>query len=133
MRYINNDRCYERCRRRCCKGLYHLVERGDTLYSLSRRYKVSVDAILRVNPGINMYNLRINDEICIPVMMNNDALARMPVNNFLQDGYPILDEDIVEMESEKNANYFSENDSVKDMLKKTGLSMAELLDYINQR
>lgn len=118
-RYLNNDWCYEECKRRRCRGIYHLIEKGDTLYGLSRRYKVSVEAIMRANPGVNIYNLHINDEICIPVDFAFD---------YIQD-----DEKTVEIESNKSKNYFSENDSVKEMLAKAGKSMDELLYFINSR
>ena len=131
-RYANNDWCYEQCRRRRCKGIYHMIQQGDTLYSLSRQYNVSVDAIMRANPGINIYNLHINDELCIPVMTNNRPMPMpgMPMNN---SEFSMFDDEMVETESHKQANYFSENDSVKDMLAKTGMSMEELLDCINRR
>ena len=152
--FANNDRCYEECRRRRCNGIYHVIKQGETLYGLSRQYRVSVDAIIRANPGVNIYNLRINDELCIPVMtrpmpvnpMPGRPMPRteMPMNNnmpldftfeFDDDGaeFEILDDDMVETESRRMNNYFSENDSVKDMLEKTGMTMAELLDCINRR
>jgi len=148
--YANNDRCYEECRRRRCRGVYHVIKQGETLYGLSRQYRVSVDAIIRANPGVNIYNLRINDELCIPVMNNapipGRPMPRMeaPMNNNMpldftfeldDDGveFEILDDEMVETESRRQNNYFSENDSVKDMLEKTGMTMAELLDCINRR
>jgi len=51
-----------------CKGLIHVVEAGDTLYQLARRYDVKLFDIMRVNPYVNVYNLQIGDEICIPTM-----------------------------------------------------------------
>ncbi|MBE5948219.1 MAG: LysM peptidoglycan-binding domain-containing protein [Lachnospiraceae bacterium] len=156
-RYANNDWCYEQCRRGRCRGIYHMIRQGDTLYSLSRQYKVSVDAIMRANPGVNIYNLHINDELCIPVMMNNRPMpgrpmprSEMSMNNNMpldftfdfaeedmnmgrQREFSMFDDEMVETESHKQANYFSENDSVKDMLEKTGMTMAELLDCINRR
>ena len=149
--YANNDRCYEECRRRRCRGIYHVIKQGETLYGLSRQYRVSVDAIIRANPGVNIYNLRINDELCIPVITNNRPVPgrpmprmEMPMNNNApldftfeyDDGdmeFEVLDDETVETESRKANNYFSENDSVKDMLEKTGMTMAELLDCINRR
>jgi len=50
-----------------CNGIVHTIRRGDTLYLLSRRYNVSVNDIMNANRNINIYNLRIGDEICIPV------------------------------------------------------------------
>lgn len=58
---------YSQCVRRCrCRGFYHVIKQGDTLYKLSRQYKVTVSAIMLANPYINIYNLQIGDEICIP-------------------------------------------------------------------
>ncbi len=50
-----------------CPGFLHVVEAGDTLYLLSRRYRVPLSLILLANPYVNVYNLQPGDEICIPV------------------------------------------------------------------
>ena len=50
-----------------CNGIVHTIRRGDTLYLLSRHYNVSVNDIMNANRNVNIYNLRIGDEICIPV------------------------------------------------------------------
>lgn len=50
-----------------CKGLIHVIEAGDTLYQLARMYDVKLFDIMRLNPYVNVYNLQIGDEICIPV------------------------------------------------------------------
>ena len=52
---------------RSCAGLIHVVEKGDTLYRLSRQYHVSVSDIMFENPYANIYNLQVGDELCIPV------------------------------------------------------------------
>lgn len=49
-----------------CPGFLHVVQSGDTLYLLSRRYRVPLWAILFANPYVDVYNLQIGDEICIP-------------------------------------------------------------------
>ena len=49
-----------------CQGFLHTIQKGDTLYLLSRRYGVPLWAILLANPYINVYNLQIGDELCIP-------------------------------------------------------------------
>lgn len=54
-----------------CSGLIHVVEKGDTLYRLSRYYHVSVSDIMYENPYANIYNLQIGDELCIPVAKAN--------------------------------------------------------------
>ena len=49
-----------------CRGFLHRVQRGDTLYLLSRHYRVPLWAILFANPYVDVYNLQVGDEICIP-------------------------------------------------------------------
>ncbi len=49
-----------------CRGYVHVVKDGDTLYKLARQYDVKLFDIMRLNPYINVYNLQIGDEICIP-------------------------------------------------------------------
>ncbi len=51
-----------------CRGYVHVVEDGDTLYNLARKYDVKLFDIMRLNPYVNVYNLQIGDEICIPTM-----------------------------------------------------------------
>lgn len=50
-----------------CRGIIHVIEKGDTLYQLGQRYHVSVSRIMFANPYVNIYNLQIGDELCIPV------------------------------------------------------------------
>lgn len=50
-----------------CRGVVHIVKSGDTLYRLSRVYQVPLAMILRANPYVDVYNLRIGQELCIPV------------------------------------------------------------------
>ena len=59
----NNQIC--NCKR--CNGIAHEVKRGDTLYTLSRLYNVSVGNIMKENKGINPYNLMIGEKICMPM------------------------------------------------------------------
>ena len=61
----NND---ERRRPVECRGYIHVVEAGDTLYKLARKYDVKLFDIMRLNPYVNVYNLQVGDEICIPTM-----------------------------------------------------------------
>lgn len=49
-----------------CPGFLHVIERGDTLYLLSRKYRVPLWAIFFANPYVDVYNLQIGDELCIP-------------------------------------------------------------------
>lgn len=51
-----------------CRGYVHVIEPGDTLYKLAKKYDVRLFDIMRLNPYVNVYNLQIGDEICIPTM-----------------------------------------------------------------
>lgn len=55
-------------RRPVCRGYVHVIEAGDTLYKLARKYDVKLFDLMRLNPYVNVYNLQIGDEICIPTM-----------------------------------------------------------------
>ncbi len=55
------------CTCRKCNGIVHTIKRGDTLYLLSRYYNVTINDIMRANANVNVYNLQIGDQICIPI------------------------------------------------------------------
>lgn len=81
-----------------CNGVIHVVKKGDTLYKLSKMYKVRLSDIISANPYINVYNMQPGDEVCIPVMMEEEYLV-----------YTVQEEDTFE-----------------DILKNTGASPDEL-------
>ncbi|MEY8391832.1 LysM domain-containing protein [Lachnospiraceae bacterium 45-W7] len=49
-----------------CRGIIHVIQKGDTLYQLGKRYHVSVGQLMFSNPFVDVYNLQIGDELCIP-------------------------------------------------------------------
>lgn len=49
-----------------CIGFVHTVEKGDTLYSIGKKYQVRVSALIYANPYADVYNLQVGDQICIP-------------------------------------------------------------------
>lgn len=53
--------------RRACRGQVYKVEKGDTLYSISRKYNLRVRDLMQANPFVNVYNLQVGEELCIPV------------------------------------------------------------------
>lgn len=57
-----------------CKGIIHKIEKGDTLYKISRKYGVRLSDIMKENPYVNVYNLQIGEEICVPVEKNEEEL-----------------------------------------------------------
>ena len=52
---------------RPCRGVVHVVKKGDTLYKISRVYDVKVADLIWMNPGVRIYNLQVGDKICVPV------------------------------------------------------------------
>lgn len=44
----------------------YVVQPGDTLYKISRRYRTTVDELIQANPGIDPHNLQIGQKICVP-------------------------------------------------------------------
>lgn len=51
----------------------HTIRAGDTLYMLARQYKITLDALMRANPSLDPYNLRIGMQICIPILENGGS------------------------------------------------------------
>ncbi|MCR4420126.1 MAG: LysM peptidoglycan-binding domain-containing protein [Clostridia bacterium] len=52
----------------CPEGNYYTIQPGDTLYSIARRFRVSVDDLLEANLGrVDPDNLQIGQVICIPL------------------------------------------------------------------
>jgi Membrane proteins related to metalloendopeptidases len=49
-----------------CEGFMHTVRAGDTLYMLARQYQITLDALMKANPSLDPYNLRIGMQLCIP-------------------------------------------------------------------
>lgn len=49
-----------------CRGIVHVIRRGDSLYTISKRYNVPLALIMRANPYVDVYNLQVGDEICVP-------------------------------------------------------------------
>lgn len=53
-----------------CNGMIHSVKKGDSLYTLSRQYDVPLALLLRANPYVDIYNMQVGDEICIPFLFS---------------------------------------------------------------
>jgi len=50
----------------CPSGVYWIIDKGDTLYLISRKLNIPLEKLLSVNPGVNPENLQVGDKICIP-------------------------------------------------------------------
>jgi len=65
------------------KYIYHVLQPGETIYSLSKRYSVSEADIVQSNPGIDIHKLSTGAELAIP---RNTPLSTVqnPVQNQVQ-------------------------------------------------
>ncbi|MCK8818063.1 LysM peptidoglycan-binding domain-containing protein [Natroniella sulfidigena] len=61
-------------RRRCPRGTReYVVRRGDTFFSIARRFGTTVAELRRVNPGIRPEDLVSGQIICVPVARTFDG------------------------------------------------------------
>ena len=40
---------------RFCNGMVHVIKEGETLYQLSRMYRIPVALLMRANPYVDVY------------------------------------------------------------------------------
>jgi LysM repeat protein len=86
------------------KCVDYVIKQGDSLYAISREHRVPLALILRVNPYVDIYNLQVGDELCIPSMK--------PIDNNNLSTYTV-----------------QSSESIQQVLDKTGLELSELLQY----
>ncbi len=117
--------CY--CKK--CNGIIHTIKKGDTLYLLSRYYNVPIGEIMNANRNMNVYNLRIGEEICIPVRrsdMMNDTVG-MPTDTMETDA---PQEDSAEIQSESVEESFDKSILMADLIKQKDMTFEKFLTLI---
>ncbi|MFU0826859.1 MAG: LysM peptidoglycan-binding domain-containing protein [Lachnoclostridium sp.] len=88
--------------------LIYNIKKGDTLYNISRSYNVPIALLLRANPYVDVYNLQVGDELCIPV--------RNPSEWSNSITYVIQDED-----------------SLQTVLDQYGIDLEDVLEFNNMK
>lgn len=58
--------------------LYHTISKGETLYAVSKRYDVSVESIMRANPGIRPQSLQEGNVVRVPENAPVAAVTESP-------------------------------------------------------
>lgn len=66
------------CQKNGCSGPVHVIEKGDTLYSIAQKYHTRVRILLDLNPFVDIYNLQPGDEICLPAETMPDQMEFRP-------------------------------------------------------
>lgn len=65
--------------------IYHRLQQGETIYSLSKKYNVTIEEILKSNPGIDISKLPLDSEIAIPrkdILMTNQQVTGPPDSKY---------------------------------------------------
>ncbi len=89
-----------------CNGIVYRIKEGDTLYAISKRFNVPLAVILRSNPRVDIYNLQVGDQLCIPI-----AGGRFPITII-----PYI---------------IKNSESLMDILDHFGIDLTDLLRYNN--
>jgi LysM repeat protein len=63
----------------------YVIQKGDTLYNISRHYGISVSSLMAANPMVNVYNLRAGEILCIPVSIPSNQYSNHTTYQ-VQDG-----------------------------------------------
>lgn len=59
-----------------CKGIIYQVKSGDTLYKIAKMHGIKVRDLMLENPYVNVYQLQIGDELCVPVFTSMPGTNR---------------------------------------------------------
>ena len=98
------------------KFVYHKVTEGETLFSISREYGVTVEQIKQVNPGLD-HNIEIGQSITIPVHLAKENEEQQK-----------LKETGVFKGKKFNAYTVKEEETIYRIAKNFGISQQELLE-----
>lgn len=94
------------------KFIIHKVDAKETLFGISRRYKVTIDQITEVNPGV-ADGLKIGQELTIPFVETAKTETKKQVKHFVDIGetlYSISKKYDVSVDEIKQWNNLSGND-----------------------
>ncbi|NLK34701.1 MAG: LysM peptidoglycan-binding domain-containing protein [Gracilibacteraceae bacterium] len=73
--------------RQCPSGAVpYVVRAGDTLGNIAFMYNTNIDEIIKYNPGINPYQLRVGQQLCVPLLAQ--LYPACPTTNYyvVEDG-----------------------------------------------
>ena len=94
-----------------CKGTVYVVKEKDSLYKIAKAHGVRVKDIMRQNPFVNVYNLQIGDELCVPGFTNVIEGAFIPY--VVKKGETILD--IAKMHKITVENLAKSNKKIREL------------------
>lgn len=50
-----------------CDGTIYVIQQGDTMYKIAKKFRINMEAIMQNNPYLNVFNLKPGDEMCLPL------------------------------------------------------------------
>ncbi|MEA3505111.1 MAG: LysM peptidoglycan-binding domain-containing protein, partial [Bacteroidota bacterium] len=101
------------------KFFYHLVEKRETLYSISKKYHVSINQIKEINHNLGSL-LQINQKLIIPISVKEEEKEVVSV-----------DDDIKEFKGYKFSYYsVKKKETIYSLCKRFGISKSSLY-YMN--
>lgn len=132
-----------RMNKQYCNGFVHVIKAGDSLYLLSRKYRVPLALILRANPYVDVYNLQIGQEICIPITrpFPPPMHRNMPGNRLEEEEMDRMEEEmetpkdreegdgeVVSSETERDVYITDGEKSLGDILQEFGTDWTEFAE-----
>lgn len=66
---------------------YHKIQSGETLYGIGKKYNVSVEALLKSNPGVSECNFRAGETIRIPASGTGIVMTTETVREDVLKGF----------------------------------------------
>lgn len=109
-----------------CSGKIHTIKQGDTLYSISQKYGVSLDNLLKANPYVDVYNLTPGDSLCIPAKK-----PVLPTPGIKEEFYPLPTPDSLGDRYKTPSSLVTEQkETLASLLKKLNMSAEEFLNQV---
>lgn len=117
-------------------SIVHIVQAGENLWSLAKKYNTEVSIIERANKGINPSNLKVGSKIVIPIKGNSDGQKKTKLpdpNSNLSQTSEIQRDQIVRgdnRKSESNTKVYviQKGDTLIGISKKTGVPVKKILE-----
>lgn len=105
---------------------YHTIRSKETLFSLSKKYGVTIDDICLANPGISIKNFPVGKEIVIP-HKDNDQVSVKPENK--KDKEPAFKFEIKKEEKLEiqKTHKVKRRETIKKICKKYGITEEDFL------
>lgn len=73
------------------KYYIHKIEKGQSLYSISKTYSVTLEEIYRLNPDLKVTGAKVDQEIRVPLVVSAPPTAPVATNSLSSYPQPVID------------------------------------------